>query len=383
MSSAAPFHILITDPHLRGGGQVRYVLTLVRVLQSTGRFRFTVGCKRDSFLATQSRELGAGVLDDLVFRGGLRPRVWAHDVALVRRFIARERPDVIHVNGSQDHWVCAIANRCTPHRVPLLRTRHNTYPVTNSMANRLLNRRLTDFQIAVCESVRRDLAAHSAFIAERLRAIHNGVSPGIYRPDPVARATMRQVFGFNDGHVVLGMVGRLVADKGHAFLFRAVAQLKQLHPDLRVLVLGEGPLEQELRALAAGLGIEDRVVFAGYRDDMAQCVQAVDIGVQPSIACDTSSFSSKEQMAAGKPVIVSDHGGLPEIVRDGETGFIVPAGTVEPLAQRIAQLADPHLRARLGEAAQRDVAEHFSEEQFAHQTAEVYASLRGCCGSAP
>jgi glycosyltransferase involved in cell wall biosynthesis len=383
VNDSSPIKILITDPHLRGGGQVRYVMTLVRTLQEAGGFRFTIGCKRGSFLAEQGREVGADVLDDFTFRGGLRPRAWAHDIGLVRRFIAREQPAVIHVNGSQDHWVCAIANAYASHRVPLLRTRHNTFPVKNSAANRLLNRKLTDFQIAVCESVRRDLAANPAFVPERLRAIHNGVSPGAYRPNSAVRETMRRTFGFDDNHIVLGMVGRLVADKGHAYLFRAVAQLKQQHPNLRILVVGEGPLEHQLRALAMELGIAGQIVFAGYRNDMAQCVQAVDIGVQPSIACDTSSFSTKEQMAAGKPVIVSDHGGLPEIIRDGETGCVVPAGTVEPLAERIAQLTDPRLRAGLGRMAMCDVTDRFSDSIFALQTAEVYMGLCRLSGNVP
>ena len=106
---------------------------------------------------------------------------------------------------------------------------------------------------------------------------------------------------------------------------------------------------------------------------MEQCVHALDVGVLPSIHCDTSSFSLKEQMAAGIPVITSDYGGLPEIVDDGREGLVVPNGTVEPLADAMRQLAlDPEARRRMGAAGRERVLKEFSLESFAARTVDVY-----------
>ena len=308
-------HILMTDPHARGGGQVRYVANLAQELTRLGH-RITIGCKEGSVLVARAAEASAEAHDRFVFRGGLRPRAWWHDVAEVRRFLRRARPDVIHVNGSQDHWVCAVANRLLRRSTCLVRTRHNTYAVAPHWPNRLLNRAWTDYEIVVCDVVRCDLARHPAFEGDRMCSIHNGVDAAAFRPDAAARMQARVEFGYGDTDVVLGIAARLVPAKGHEFLFRAAASLRHEIPELRILVLGQGDLENSLKDLAGQCGIRAQVRFAGFRDDMAFCTQAFDIGVQPSVDCDTSSFSLKEQMAAEKPVIASDYGGLVEIVTD-------------------------------------------------------------------
>ena len=149
--------------------------------------------------------------------------------------------------------------------------------------------------------------------------------------------------------------------------------LHEAFPQLRVLVLGRGDLEPELVNLAKELGIGGIVRFAGFRDDMARCTQAFDIGVQPSIDCDTSSFSLKEQMAEEKPVVCSDYGGLTEILTDGVEGFIVPTGTVEPLAEAMKRLlVDAGLRRNMGAAGRQRVLKEFTLEVFAQRTVEAY-----------
>ncbi len=370
--AAQSLKVLISDPHLKGGGQVRYLANLSRQLVLLGH-AVTVACKPGSILVERASEAGAACRDTFFFRSGLHPRAWANDLAQARRFITTEHPDVIHVSGSQDHWVWALANRFLGRRTCLVRTRHNTYPVSDHLPNRILNRAWTDYQIVVCDVVRQDLARLKAFDAARMRSIHNGVDAELFRPDTDARVKARRAFGYSDEHIVCGIAARLVPAKGHEFLFKAIAQLEPTLPHLRVLVLGEGRLDAELRELTQDLGIAPMVTFAGFRCDMAYCTQAFDIGVQPSIDCDTSSFSLKEQMAAEKPVVASDYGGLKEIVNDGEEGFVVPTATVEPLADAIAQLArDPGLRGRMGCAGRERVLREFTVQVFATRTVEAY-----------
>ena len=128
--------------------------------------------------------------------------------------------------------------------------------------------------------------------------------------------------------------------------------------------------------MATELGIASMVRFLGFRNDMNYCVQAFDICVQPSIDCDTSSFSMKEQMAAGIPVVASDYGGLTEIITNGEEGFIVPAGTVAPLAEALKMLIEmPDLREAMGHAGRRRVKADFSSDVFVKRTLDVYYSV--------
>lgn len=370
-----PLHILITDPHLQGGGQVRYVSTLAAGLVKAGH-RVSIGCRPESVLISHAENAGAEACDFFSFKGGVRPSAWYNDLTQAVRFIKEEKPDIIHVNGSQDHWTFAAANYWLKCETPLLRTRHNTYTVENNLPNRILNRQLTDFQIVVCDKVRQDLAVHPAFDPEKLCTIHNGVDADLYAPNPEWREKARAEFDCTNGDVVCGIVARLVKAKGHEFLFKAAAQLQSECPQLRILVFGQGVMEKELRLMATQLGIAPMVRFLGFREDMHYCVQAFDICAQPSIDCDTSSFSMKEQMAAGIPAITSDYGGLTEIITNGKEGFIVPAGTVEPLSEALKMLVEvPELRKEMGHSGRERVKAEFSSEVFVQRTLEVYRKV--------
>ncbi len=363
--------ILMTDPHLCGGGQVTYVTRLAGALARRGH-EVTIGCKRGSVLVERAVQAGCAVAH-FIYRGGMRPRAWLSDVAAVRNYIRIQQPDIIHVSGSQDHWVSALGNASLGRPVCLVRTRHNTYTVKNNWPNRLLNRAWTDYQVVVCDMVRRTLAEHPAFDASRMCAIHNGLDPETYRPDAAAREEVRGEFGYLPEHFVFGIAARLVHAKGHRFLFEAAAGMLEEAPRMRILVLGQGDLEQRLRAMAAELGLGHVVRFAGFREDMARCTQAFDAAVLPSIDCDTSSFSLKEAMAAGKPVIASDYGGLPEVVDDGVEGFVVRAGSAEALREAMrAMMADPARAARMGAAGKARVLREFSMDVFAGRTLEAY-----------
>ena len=367
-----PLKILLTDPHLDGGGQVRYIANLARELVRQGH-EITVGCRPGSVLVEKAAEAGCPALDQFPFGGGLRLGAWRRDLNVVGEFIRRESPDIIHVNLSQDHWSCAVGNRLKGFPTCLVRTRHNTYAVKETLANRILNIRWTDYQIVVCDVVRRELAAQRTFDAQRMCSIHNGVDAEAFRPNTEERQSAREEFGYGASDFVLGIAARLVPAKGHEYLFQAAAALRDTIPNLKVLVLGQGELQEDLEKLVAELSLESQVLFAGFREDMSRCTQAFDIGVQPSVDCDTSSFSLKEQMAAEKAVIASDYGGLTEIVRDGVEGWVVPAGTVEPLADAIREAVEnPTRRSELGKAGRQRVLDEFTVDIFARRTVDAY-----------
>ncbi|MBX7256553.1 MAG: glycosyltransferase [Candidatus Hydrogenedentes bacterium] len=367
-----PLTILLSDPHLKGGGQVRYVTELARELTRLGHAVY-LGCKPDSVLVACARDAECRGNSPFAYRGGLRPRAWFGDLRRLARFIREVKPDVLHANGSQDHWISGLGNRLLGRPVCMVRTRHNTYAVGNSLPNRLLNLSWTDYQIAVCDAVLQLRISRPTFDAERMRVIHNGVDPKKYCSDAAARTRTRQEFGYADEHIVVGMAARLAEAKGHRFLFEAAAKLKSQYPQLRLLILGQGVLDQSLRDLARDLEIDSITHFGGFRNDIGDCIQAFDIGAQPSIDCEASSFSVMEQMATEIPIVASDHGGTKEIVRDGKDGFIVPQGTVEPLADALARLLrDPAQRRAMGQSARKRIESEFTLGLLASRTLEAY-----------
>lgn len=372
MSISPKLKILITDPHIKGGGQITYVCRLAQSLKQLGHDVY-VGCSEKSVFVEYATTFQYIPLNVFHFMGGLHLQKWIMDIKTFKKILQEIEPDIIHVNGSQDHWTAAIANRLLHNHFCLVRTRHNTYPLRNHFFNRWLNLKSTDYHIAVCEMVRQNLIQHNHFHENKICSIHNGVNITEFQHDEEQRKKARSEFGFSETDIVCGIAARLSPAKGHIFLLKAVKSISKECHQVKVLILGAGALETELKNLTEELGLSDRVIFAGYRKDMAYCTQAFDIAVMPSIDCDTSSFSLKEAMAEGKPVIASDYGGLPEIINDGVEGIIVPAGTVEPLAAAIKELAmDAELRGKMGENARKRAMSMFSIEQFVNKTVEAY-----------
>jgi len=365
--------IVLADPHSTGGGQVRYVVILAQELSRRGH-EVTVACREHSQLERLTRGGGVRFLF-LECPRGLKPVAWSRDLSRCANYLREHRPHVLHVNGSQDHWLFAMTNQRLGHPCALVRSRHNTYSVASHVFNRILNRKWTDWQILVGPALKPLYEGHPVFDADRMTVVQNGVDVDRFRPDPEKRRQARRDFGFSGQDIVCGIVARLTPAKGHRYLLEAAARLKETLPKLRVLVLGIGELESELKALADRLGLSDRVIFAGYREDMDFCVHAMDFGVQPSVGTEIAPFSVLELMAAGIPLVVSDYGGLPYAVTDGEDGLIVPNGVVEPLAEAIRRLAtDAVFRRVLGERARERVVRCASLETFVQGTVAVYRS---------
>jgi glycosyltransferase involved in cell wall biosynthesis len=186
--------------------------------------------------------------------------------------------------------------------------------------------------------------------AAREVVIPNGIDVG---PAPTAaqRAAARDRLGLALDDVVLGIVARLSPQKAHAALLRAVAALAPGRPGLRLAVIGDGAERAALEALAAELGIAERVLFTGIRRDVRALLPGLDVSCLSSVH-EGVPLVVLESMAAGLPVVATAVGALPELVRDGEDGLLVPAGDVDALAARLARLVDePELRAAMGARA--------------------------------
>jgi glycosyltransferase involved in cell wall biosynthesis len=154
-------------------------------------------------------------------------------------------------------------------------------------------------------------------------------------------------------------VAHLIPDKGVDVLVRALPALTS--PLWRLSVVGEGPQASELEALAGDLGVKERVRFLGLRDDVDRLLQGSDVLVHPAVWQEALGYTVLEGMSSAVPVIASRVGGIPELITDGENGFLVPPGDPEAIAEKLNLLAsDPGLRESLGEAARARVVDRFA-----------------------
>jgi glycosyltransferase involved in cell wall biosynthesis len=177
--------------------------------------------------------------------------------------------------------------------------------------------------------------------------------------------------------MVLGVASRLVPVKGIVYLIRALAFLRNEFPDVRLEIAGAGSDENLLRREAHALGVDGAVVFAGWQPDVWPWLARWDIFVQPSLV-EGFGMAALEAMAAGLPVVGTSVGGLPELIEDGWTGFLVPPANAMALAGRLRDLLlDPDRRRAMGAAGQARVRQRFSAERMTAELAGIYDELSG------
>jgi glycosyltransferase involved in cell wall biosynthesis len=197
------------------------------------------------------------------------------------------------------------------------------------------------------------------------------------RPDKSEKAAARACLGLSGDAFVVGIVARLSAQKAHHVLFEAFAGLREGHSHARLVVIGGGDREMELRILAAQLGLEDSVLFTGVRRDVPALLPAFDVSCLSSVH-EGVPMAAIESMAAGIPMVVTDCGALRDMIVDGEHGFIVPVGDSSAMAERLLALADDSkLRERLGESARSRVQRMYRIEQTARGYEDLLVSLVG------
>jgi glycosyltransferase involved in cell wall biosynthesis len=209
--------------------------------------------------------------------------------------------------------------------------------------------------------------------AARFSVIPNGVDLSRFSL-PTAPCTLRNDSGIPRDALLIGVVARLEAEKGHRFLIEAMPAVVEAVPHAWLAVVGEGSLADELRSQAAALPVpaRDRIVFTGRREDISAVTADLDIAVLPSLR-EAQGISILEAMARGKPVIASGVGGVPEVITDGVDGLLVPPADPQALVGAITRLArDPELRRRLAEAGYRTVVERFSIDSMVRRIEEVY-----------
>ena len=237
-----------------------------------------------------------------------------------------------------------------------------------------LTRAMPDRIICVADAVRRVVLEREGLDSRRTMVIRNGI--GSAPTVATDRPAMRRALGFQEEHVVVGMVANLPrAVKGGKRLLDMVGSIVDAAPSVRFLLLGLGTDPAALDPELDARGIRDYVVGLGYRTDVDACYAAMDISVLTS-STEGLSITLLESMRQGLPTVVTRVGGNPEAVVEGVTGFLVPVDEPGAFVERIVRLArDPELRSRLGDAGKRRVTEQFGMPEVARRYLTVYEEL--------
>lgn len=297
-------------------------------------------------------------------------------VRSVLRVIARYRPHIIHGAVFEGVTLAAVAGRLG--HVPGVIVEETHDPVDRNWKGHLLMRGLSamaDRVIAVSPTVG-DYVRNTLHIQEpRLRIVNNGVELQEEEPGE-AVAHLRASLGIGPGETVIGSVGRLLdAHKRFSDLIRAMALLKKDGLRPRLLLVGDGPDRAMLEGLSRDLEVEDLVVFAGYQGNTRPYYQCMDLFALAS-AMEAFGLVAAEAMLCRLPVVASSVGGLRDVVREGETGFLVEPLSPPAFAEAIrGLLADPLLRKQMGDAGYRRALSEYTGAAYAGRIAAVYSDL--------
>jgi glycosyltransferase involved in cell wall biosynthesis len=223
-----------------------------------------------------------------------------------------------------------------------------------------------------------DFLTSHGYNSRKLWLIHNGIDiKPFYERSEAEKDVIKREYELPLDKLIITCVANLRPPKGHEYLIQALHELKRENPDFLTLLVGDGPLRGKLEKLIRDLGLKAQVRFLGSRGrkDIPEILAISDIFVLPSL-CEGLPTAIIEAMAAGCPVVATAVAGTPEVVIDGETGFLVNSRDPEALAQKIAKLLkDPQLRETMGEAGVKRIKEHFTLEKMVQNYETLYRNL--------
>ncbi len=357
------------------GGVPDHIMTLIAGLSE--EFSFTVIC--DHIHPSHAKllsELGVR-MEELPMRRTISLTRDFRSFSQLLTLLKREKFDIIHTHMSKAALLGAIAARLT--RTPVsINTAHNLgfialpNPIAKALFwvyDRLLFALGTDAVIVVSDFVKQKTLAAHLVSPQKLHAIHNGIRTGAIQHRNLADP------GTGKTGMTILCVARLVWFKGLHTLIAAMPAIVHAHPDCRLLIAGDGELEQDLREQAERLGVKAQVQFLGLRDDVPQLLAQAAIFVLPSVS-EGLPISILEAMETGLPVVATSVGGIPELVKNDVTGLLVPPQNPDKLASAICRLlADGALRERMGIAAKLRAIREFSASAMQRRTAALYREM--------
>jgi glycosyltransferase involved in cell wall biosynthesis len=264
--------------------------------------------------------------------------------------------------------------------VPAISSVHGTHPFYRRRWPRLAARiagRLARRTIAISEHVGRFILEMDLASPDRVRVVHYAIDVSGWQVADTDRVRARAQLHLAASDVAVGVASRLVPRKGHDFLIESLASATRDAPQLRLLIAGDGELRARLEPWARSR-LDGSVRFLGHVDDVRGFMNACDIMVFPTLPGFGEGFglAALEAMAAARPVLATDLDSLPEVVPDGEAGFLVPPGAVDELSSLIVYLAtEPELRREMGARAREHARSTFPVEKMVERTLAVYREV--------
>jgi glycosyltransferase involved in cell wall biosynthesis len=384
-----PVKVLRVIARLNMGGPALHVAYLTAGLRDRGYDTTLVAgtlARGEDSMAFVAEELGIEVERIAELQREISPLRDVRSVLHLARTIRRVRPQILHTHTAKAGAVGRIAALLAGDARPpiIVHTFHGHvlrgyFGPLRSRAFALLERRLAELTtalVAVSPEVRDDLVALGVAPREKFAVIRLGIELGDrVRVEENGRDATRRMLGIPPDAFTVGWIGRMTGVKRTDDVLLAFRSLRERGVAARLCLVGDGPDREHVELRAHDLGVMRETLFLGYQEDVAPYYAAFDAFVLPS-GNEGTPVTTIEALAAGRPVVATRVGGVPDVVRDGEDGFLVDPGDIEELADRLATLAgDAELRERMGASGREHVLPRYAVDRLVDDVDRLYRSL--------
>lgn len=306
------------------------------------------------------------------------PKVqWVGLIATFLNLIKRFDIHIVNTHGSIDSWAGGIAARLASTRPLLIRTRHKSTAVTPGLRHAVLYRYLPHAVITTGERIRQDLISRNGLPEGQVTSIPTGVDLTVFFPRE-ADLSLKHTLSIPLDHRVVGTVAFLRDYKGIEGFLSAARMVLDDCRQVHFVIVGDGPQRSALEQLATQLNIHDRVSFLGFREDVPGLLSFFDVFVLNSVTGEGVPQVLAQALAMVRPVVATNVGSVPEIVRHGETGILIHPSDPEALASAINDLlTDEAMRTTMARAGRDLVVQQYSLQDMLNKTERLYDGLRG------
>ena len=362
---------IISDTNIGGAGRV--ILNYLRYADRT-KFETLVAVPRGSLLKEPLEEEGVQVYEV----DGMADRSYhKEDVKVLQDLIRQVKPDLVHTHGALSGRIAA--RRC---HVPVVYSRHSAFPVPAKLkyppgrwVNKLINEHYADHIIAVSPATRDNLL-EGGISPKKITVVMNGIAP-VPETSPQERERLREELGIPQDTFLFGILARIEDYKGHLYLIHAAKLLKdQGRTNFRILIAGTGSFEEEVHRAVVEMGVGDVVQMLGFRSDVAELLNILDVQLNTSYGTEATSLALLEGMSLGLPSIASDYGGNPFLIEQGVNGLIFPSQNSQALAKCMTRLMDhSNEMRRMSQRAKEIFEARFTGQVFARNIEGIYLDV--------
>ena len=361
-----------TDTNIGGAGKC--LITLLKNFDYE-KFDVKVILPPKSLLKPEIEALGTEVIE---VEGIADKSLDFKAIKELKQVFEKEKPDLVHTHASMSARIAAKRAGAK-----VVYTRHSVFPQSKRLTtfpgkqiNGLINNYYSDSIIAVAEAAKDNLT-ETGISEKKIKVILNGVD-GLKTVSDDEKALIRRRFGVNDGEKVVSIVARLEDIKGHDYFIEAAKMLKDEGVNAKFFIAGTGSYEEHLKEKVKELGLTDTVIFTGFITDVDKLMSITDIQANASYGTEATSLALLEGMSIGVPAVVSDFGGNPGVIKDGENGFVVAKQNSAALKNGLQKLLqDKDLYEKMSQRSKEIFNATFTSRIMTKNTEDIYIETIG------